>query len=177
MSICKLPLIVLLLALFGSAALAADTDPERAVKDQARAACDALVSGDLDKFVGWTHPKLVQAMGGRERLVELLKTGQKEMAKQGIQLLSASIQSRVELAQGGDDRFAIVPYDLEMSVPAGRALVRTWLLGVSPDQGKTWTFIDGGKLNAAAIKEYFPNFPGKLALPAKQQPQFERKKS
>ena len=177
MLIRKLPLLVVLLALLGSAVLAADADPERAVKDQARAACDALVRGELDQFVGWTHPKPVQAMGGRERLVELLKTGQKEMAKQGIQLLSASIQSRVELAQGGDDRFAIVPYDLEMSVPEGRALVKTWLLGISPDQGKNWTFIDGGKLNAAAIKQYFPNFPGKLALPAKQQPQFERKKS
>jgi hypothetical protein len=115
-------------------------------------------------------------MGGRDRLVELLKTGQKEMAKQGIQLLSASIQSRVELAQGGGDRFAIVPYDLEMSVPEGRALVKTWLLGISPDHGKNWTFIDGGKLNAAAIKLYFPNFPATLALPARQQPQLERKK-
>ena len=177
MSIRKLPLIVLVLASFGSAALAADADPERAVKDQARAACDALVRGDLDKFVGLTNPKLVQAMGGRERLIELLKTGQKEMAKQGIQLLSASMQSRVELAQGGDDWFAVVPYDLEMSVPEGRALVRTWLLGVSPDQGKNWTFVDGGKLNAAAVKEMFPNFPAKLTLPAKQQPQLERKKS
>jgi len=64
-----------------------------------------------------------------------------------------------------------------MSVPQGRALVRTWLLGVSSDQGKTWTFIDGGKLNAEAIKQYFPNFPAKLTLPAKQVPQLEKKKS
>ena len=173
----KSPLIVLVLASYGSAALAADADLERAAKDQARAACDALVRGDLDKFVGWTNPKLVQAMGGRDRLIELLKTGQKDMAKQGIQLLSTSIQSRVELAQGGDDWFAVVPYDLEMSVPQGRALVRTWLLGISPDQGKNWTFVDGGKLNVDTVKRLFPNFPAKLTLPTKQQPQFEKKKS
>lgn len=173
----RMPLIVCVLALFSSAARAADADPERAVKEQARAACDALVGGELDRFVGWTNPKLVQVMGGRQRLVDMLKSGQKEMARQGIQLLSATIQSRAELAQGGDDWFAIVPYDLEMSVPQGRALVRTWLLGVSSDQGKTWTFIDGGKLNAEAIKQYFPNFPAKLTLPAKQPPQLEKKKS
>jgi len=116
-------------------------------------------------------------MGGRERLVETLKTGQRDMARQGIQLLSASIQSRVELAQGADDWFAVLPYDLEMSVPEGRALVRTWLLGISSDQGKTWTFVDGGSLNADSVKRLFPNFPAKLTLPAKQPPQFERKKS
>jgi len=175
MLLCRLSLIALMPTLFFSAARAADADRERAVKEQARAACDALVGGDLDKFVGWTHPKLVQMMGGRERLVEMLKSGQKEMARQGIQLLSATIQADAELAQGGDEWFAIVPYDLEMSVPAGRALVKTWLLGISADQGKTWTFIDGGKLSAAAIKQYFPNFPAKLALPARQQPQLEKK--
>jgi hypothetical protein len=83
----------------------------------------------------------------------------------------------VELAQGGDESFAVVPYDLEMTLPAGRALVRTWLLGISSDQGKTWTFVDGGNLNAAAVKRMFPNFPDKLTLPAKQPPQLERKKS
>jgi hypothetical protein len=177
MSIRASSLIVLAFASVGSCLLAADADPERAAKEQARAACDALVRGDLDKFVGLTNPKLVQAMGGRDRLIELLKAGQKDMAKQGIQLLSTSIQARIELAQGGDDWFAILPYDLEMSVPQGRALVRTWLLGISPDQGKNWTFVDGGKLNADAVKRLFPNFPDKLTLPAKQQPQFERKKS
>ncbi len=177
MSNSRLPLIVLLPALFLSAARAADADRERAVKEQARAACDALVGGELDRFVGWTNPKLVQVMGGRQRLVDMLKSGQKEMARQGIQVLSATIQSRAELAQGGNDWFAIVPYDLEMSVPQGRALVRTWLLGVSSDQGKTWTFIDGGKLNPEAIQQYFPNFPAKLTLPAKQPPQLEKRQS
>lgn len=177
MTIRKSLSIIPLLALAGANALAAEASPQRAASDQARAACEALVRGDLEKFVGWTHPKLVHAMGGRERLVETLKTGQRDMARQGIQLLSASIQSRVELTQGADDWFAVLPYDLEMSVPEGRALVRTWLLGISSDQGKTWTFVDGGSLNADSVKRLFPNFPAKLTLPAKQPPQFERKKS
>jgi hypothetical protein len=177
MTIHKLPLIILLLALAGASALAADASPERTATDQARAACDALVHGDLEKFVGWTHPKLVHAMGGRERLIETLKTGQRDMARQGIQLLSASIRARVELARGGDDWFAVLPYDLEMTVPEGRALVRTWLLGISPDQGKTWTFVDGGSLTADSVKRLFPNFPATLTFPAKQPPQLEKRKS
>jgi hypothetical protein len=116
-------------------------------------------------------------MGGREQVVKLLKSAQKEMADRGIRLLSASLQPRVELAQGGDEWFAVQPYDLEMTVPAGRTLVKTWLLGISADRGKTWTFVDGGQLNADSVKRLFPNFPAKLSLPAKQQPQLERKKS
>lgn len=170
-------LLIPLLITAGALARAGEPAPERAVAEQARAACETLVSGDLEKFVGWTHPKLVQAMGGRERLVAALKTGQRDMARQGIQLVSAQIRSKVELARTSKDWFAIVPYDLEMTVPAGRVLVRTWLLGISSDQAKTWTFVDGGTLNAASVKRLFPNFPDQLTLPAKQPPQVEKNKS
>ena len=169
MSIRELPLVVVAFVMLGPLLLAAEGDPETAVKEQARAACDAFVRGDLDKFAGLTNPKLVQAMGGRERMIELLKSGQKEMNARGIRLLSASLQPQVELAQGGDEWFAVVPYQLEMGVPEGRALVKTWLLGISADQGKSWTFVDGGKLDAGSVKRLFPHFP------AKQQPQLKRK--
>jgi hypothetical protein len=177
MSLRELTLAVLAFASVGFSVLAADADPEQAVREQARAACDAFVRGDLDKFAGLTHPKLVQTMGGRERTIELLKSGQKEMNARGIRLLSASLQPQVQLAQGGDEWFAVVPYQLEMGVPEGRALVKTWLLGVSADQGKSWTFVDGGKLNVDGVKRLFPDFPAKLSIPAKQPPQLERKKS
>lgn len=177
MSIRRTLLLLPLFLLAGVSARAAEVSPERAVAEQARAACEALVRGDLDKFVGWTHPKLVQAMGGRERLVSTLKTGQRDMAQQGIQLVSARIRSQVELARGSDEWFAIVPYDLEMTVPAGRVLARTWLLGISSNQGQTWTFVDGDGLTANSVKRLFPNFPAQLALPARQPPQVERSKS
>ena len=161
--------------LLSSAACAADGDPERAAKEQARAACDAVVRGDLDKFATWTHPKLVEAMGGRERLLGVLKAGQKQMTERGIRLLSATVLSQIELAQGGDEWFAVVPYELEMGIPDGRALQRTWLLGISADQGKSWTFVDGGKLDAGSVRRMFPHFPAKLPLPARQQPKIEKK--
>ncbi len=154
--------------------VAAAADAERMVKDQARAACDALVRGDLEKFIGWTHPKLVQAMGGREQLLAILKDGQRDLARQGIQLVSASIQPPVELARGGSQRFAVVPYDLEMTVPDGRVLSRTWLLGVSADDGQTWTFVDGGNLNRDSVRRLFPEFPAGLAIPMKRPARVEK---
>lgn len=175
MSIRESQLALVALVLLSSAAFAADGDPERAVKEQARAACDAFVHGDLDKFASLTNPKLIEAIGGRERMIQLLKSGQKEMNARGMRLLSASLQPQVELAQGGDQWFAVVPYQLEMGLPAGRALVKTWLLGISADAGKTWTFVDGGKLDADGVKRLFPQFPAKLSLPARQQTKVERK--
>jgi len=175
MSIRESQLAIVTLVLSSSAVFAAHGDPERAVKEQARAACDAFVHGDLDKFASLTNPKLVQVMGGRERMIEVLKFGQQEMNARGMRLLSASLQPQVELAQGGEEWFAVVPYHLEMGVPAGRALVKTWLLGISADQGKTWTFVDGGRLDADGVKRLFPQFPTKLPLPARQQTKVERK--
>lgn len=48
----------------------------------------------------------------------------------------------------------------------------SYLLGISPDKGKTWTFVDGSGLqNEKARKAVLPALPDSLKLPAKGKPE------
>jgi hypothetical protein len=59
-----------------------------------------------------------------------------------------------------------------MNIPGGRSISRSFLLGVSPDGGKTWTFADGTGLQAQSDREkLLPKLPAALKLPAEQEPE------
>ena len=59
-----------------------------------------------------------------------------------------------------------------MTFPAGRILAKTYLLGISPDGGKSWTFLDGTGLQSKEVREkVLPTMPAKLKLPELSPPQ------
>jgi len=60
-----------------------------------------------------------------------------------------------------------------MTMPKGRVLANSYLLGVSTDGGTTWKFADGGAVSDAAMRaKILPKLPEKLKLPEPTAPQF-----
>ena len=73
----------------------------------------------------------------------------------------------------GDDLYIVVPFLLEMKAPGGKLLQKSFVIGVSSDQGKTWTFVNGDQ-EMKKIKQVLPDLPDKLKLPERQKPTFEK---
>jgi hypothetical protein len=59
-----------------------------------------------------------------------------------------------------------------MKSSKGKISQKTFLIGISSDKGKTWTFINGD-LDIKRVKSVFPNLPEKLKLPDKEKPVLE----
>jgi hypothetical protein len=57
-----------------------------------------------------------------------------------------------------------------MKHPKGKFIVKSYLLGISSDNGKTWKFVDGAGLDDK-ITGGLPKLPAKLKLPEKQKPE------
>ena len=49
----------------------------------------------------------------------------------------------------GDNTFVIVPETVEIQLPKDKMEVKSYLLGISADDGKTWKFLDGAELKSA----------------------------
>ena len=47
-----------------------------------------------------------------------------------------------------------------------------FLLGVSNDRGKTWTFIEAEKLTPENVRLVLPTYDPRLKLPARKEPKF-----
>lgn len=139
----------------------------------------ALTSGNYARLVDLTYPKLVEMVGGRDKMIEILRRTSEDMKARDSAILGAEVGEPNEVVTVGDKKFAIVPMTVRVRVPDGTLRSKGFLVAVSEDRGKTWTFIDGAGLEPGKEKEklaqVLPDFPPELSLPAREQPVFEPK--
>jgi hypothetical protein len=160
---------------YGVSALAAEEKPEQVAKRQADEVAQATIKGDFKKLAELTYPKVIEMIGGRERMIEKMEEWQKDMKAKGYAFRSAKVEDALPLVAGGLEVFTVVPFTLEMKAPTGKATMKSFLLGISADKGKTWTFVDGsGISNREMAKKLLPNLPATLQLPKKEKPVFTK---
>jgi hypothetical protein len=133
----------------------------------------ALISGNFAKVVDLTYPKVVQMVGGREKMIDLLKAGTQEMLAHGSAITAVVVGTPSEFRTVGKEVFVVVPSSITLSVPGGKLTQKSFTVGVSSDAGRTWFFVDANNLGGEKIKMVFPTFPATLQLPPRP-PVFER---
>lgn len=138
---------------------------------------DATVDGkrtDPAKRVDALHPAYVQELGGRDKAIEgyerVVKTRRAEGSRLAIRL--DDVGDFVT-----DGRTTSVAMATEITVTENQTAHHgtSYLLGVSDDGGKTWTFLEGGALEAKGRKEkLLPALPKGLLLPEVNLPVVSR---
>jgi hypothetical protein len=141
----------------------------------------ALTSGNYARLVDLTYPKLVEMIGGRDKMIEMLRSGTEDMKAHGSAILGAEVSEPKEVVTAGDKQFAIVPITVRVQVPDGTVRSNSFLVAISEDRGKTWTFIDGAGLHKTSggeresLAQILPAFPAQLSLPPWEPPVVESK--
>ena len=152
----------------------ADPQTER-IRQVAQENATALTTANFDRLVDLTFPKVVEMAGGRQKTIELVRRGTEEMKSNGSVILGAEVAAPKEVITSGERRFAIVPLTVHVKVPEGRLRSKGFLLAISMDAGKTWTFVDGAGLTKEKLAQLCPNVPSRLTLPSKEPPVLESK--
>jgi hypothetical protein len=175
----RISLILIAVAFCGRLANA-DPQTER-IRKLATENSAALTSGNYPRLVELTYPKVVEMLGGRDKMLETLRRGSEDMKAHGSAILGAEVSEPEKVVTAGDKQFAIVPMTVRVQMPNGTLRSKGFLIAVSEDRGKTWTFIDGAGLVREPGKEkeklaqILPDFPPQLSLPAREQPVLEPK--
>jgi hypothetical protein len=151
-------------------------DVARAAKDAAKRDGDAMYQafqkGDLERFAAYTYPGIFKLLGGKQKMIALVKKGLSDMAADGVRFKSAAVGAPTQLVAVGTELHAMLPLKQVMTAPGGEVHVDGYLLGVSSDGGKTWTFIDADKLTADNVRQVLPNYDPRLEIPPKKEPKF-----
>jgi hypothetical protein len=157
--------VLLAILMLTNMAFAADAPPTpEAIRLQAQACADAMLKGDLETFANFTHPKLIELMGGRAKFIDAIKQGNAEMKAQKSAITGFSTRAPEGVVKGGNDLFAVVPMTLTLTQRETKVSHEGYLVAVSSDGGTKWTFITGDE--RAKLKEILPNLPEELKLPA-----------
>ena len=160
----------------------ASADPQTLrVRELAAENSAARASGNYGRLVDLTYPKVVEMVGGRDKMIETLRRGSEDMKAHGTAILGADVSEPKEVVTSGNKQFAVVPMTVRVQVPDGTLRSKGFLIAVSEDHGKTWVFIDGAGITKELGKEreklaqVLPDFPTQLSLPAREQPVLEPK--
>lgn len=168
------PLLIVAVAAFSATATAQVSKKAEMVRQKAQQSCDAMVNGEVEAMVRLTHPKVVELMGGQEKMAAVVRKGMAEMSRDGTKILSARPEAPAEFVRMGTEEVAVVPFTLVMKVPKATLTQKSFLLGISSGRGKSWTFIDGAGLDDDTIKKVLPDFPSQVKLPQKIRPTVKR---
>ena len=142
------------------------------IKKQAQGLGDATIKGDYAKVIDATHDGIVKLMGGRDKAIKAIETGMKGVADKGFTITKFTVGDAGESFTEGANTFVILPTAMEMKTPGGKIASKSYLLGISPDGGKTWKFADGAGLGNKDLRDRaLPKLPEKLKLPDPQPPE------
>src|SRR5439155_26816520 len=92
---------------------------------------DGVIKEDYGKVADLTYPKLVETMGGREKMITTMKAGTAQMKSTGFTFSSVKVDEPGEIVSAGSEQYVVVPFLLEMKAPAGRVQQKTFVIGIS----------------------------------------------
>lgn len=135
----------------------------------------ATISGDFEKVINLTNPKIVELMGGKANAISATSQAIQGLKGDGFVLTSYAVHDPSQVLRDGKRVFVIIPTQTSMQTPKGLAHMNGYLLGLSEDDGATWSFADGaGMKNDELRKTVFPDLPSKLVLPVINPPTIDK---
>ncbi len=161
---------LILTVLLAASSIAWGQDAASTVQQEARKCVNALLTGNYEAFVAYNHPRVVTASGGKDAMVTMMKHGTEELRLQGTTIEDAKIGQPDKPQKIGDWLVSLVPEHIRMKVTGGHLDQDSYLLGISEDDGKHWTFTDVGPMTKESFAESFPELAGKITLPPKKEP-------
>lgn len=145
------------------------------IKAQAEKIAGAMAEEDYGTVADLTHPKVVEMMGGRARMIAFVDKSMKEMRAEGFVIETFTVGEPQKVTDIGGRLYVTVPTKMRMKVPTGVMLSESFFVGASDDGGEKWAFIDGsGAEGREKVKLVFPEAVDKLDLPAYKQPVLQK---
>ena len=137
---------------------------------QAQEVNDAFRRRDFAKMLDMTYPKVVEAAGGRDRMLSSFTREMKEMEAEGVVVLSSTAGFPTQIIHVSGSIYAVLPTTLKVKARDGIFQTEGSMIGISSDGGKNWTFIDAGGKDQKELRSILPDVVDKLNLPPEKQP-------
>jgi len=142
------------------------------LKMQADQLSEAVLNGDYAKAADLTYPKLIELMGGRASFMSAMEKGMRQIQSEGFRIESITVGEARDVVEVEEQIYAIVPTTMRMKVPEGILVGEAFMIAVSNDGGKNWTFVDSGgrSLDKGQLKTLFPSAAERLQIPEIKRP-------
>jgi hypothetical protein len=140
------------------------------MKMQANKMGQLFISGDYKAFAHYTYPKILQMMGGADKMAEVLNKTTANMKTQGMVFSSITFDAPSKVVKSGNELQATIAQHTEIKLTQGRIVTTSTLIAISADNGNNWTFVDTSNKDISTLRKVLPNLSPSITLPPPQQP-------
>jgi hypothetical protein len=134
------------------------------IKRAAQLMANAIVNEDYSTAVGFYYPKLVEAQGGKDSVIDETETYLKGKNSDGkeFKIKNVTIGEPGEEIKIDSILYSVIPEKLVLRINGANYEKGGSLIGISADNGKHWWFEDSAGLEE--LEEFLPNI-AKLNIP------------
>ena len=140
------------------------------IRSQAEKVVTSVFEGKYDTLIKYTHPRIIEIIGGKEAMLSMIKTQMKEFEKQDVTIDKIEIGDSIVSKIYKNEYHALIPKIMTMSVQGQKIMMKSYLFGFSNKEGKNWTFLEADKLRSKTGSAVLPDFETDIEIPKKGQP-------
>ncbi len=159
--------VVLLLAWFALASK--NIDPVKTLGRDSQQFASYMNEINFDGVASMTHPKIVKAAGGESNAAIMIKKLLSENPLGGS-FKNMNFKTPNSIVSIKNNLGAVVPYDVLLEVNGKQAVMESFYIAWSDNEGEKWYFADGSRVNQRALEALFLGYSGQLVLPKKTLP-------
>lgn len=144
--------------------------------EQANTMGNLFIAKDYAAFAKYSHPTMIEMMGGEEKMLEYIKANFEQLEKEGVtfQKITFGEPSKILTVKYEDkeELQATMPQMIEMKIPGGIFTANATLICLSRDKGRNWYFIDTSGNDLTSMRKLIPSLSKELVIPDAQEPSF-----
>jgi hypothetical protein len=131
---------------------------------------DAYRQKNFERFAELTYAKLVTLAGGKAPFIKAIAKEADKQEASGLKLLSYTLEAPTQFLRDSGNLYAVIPVTLTAEMPDGVFNSFSCMIGVSGDDGRSWTFIDVGNKGKEGLRYFFGAAVDKFELPPEKMP-------
>lgn len=134
---------------------------------------EALINRQYDDYVVYNHPRVLeQVKGGRAGMAIQIAEQIKDIEEAGNTITAVWPKMPETMFDTAGEWQTTMQQYMEYRLPDGKIKSETTIIGISPDKGKTWYFLDAAGRTLNDLKELFPALSSQLVIPSAKEAEF-----
>ena len=125
---------------------------------------------DTILFIEKIYPKLIDKIGGKEMMMEMICKGYSQLAEKGISIDSIKFLNPKIIIDTAGELQTTMSEIIVMSIPNGKMVTKSTLIAISQDKGITWYLLDTNGNDIKTMRASFENLSSKLHIAPKEKP-------
>jgi len=151
--------------LFVSFTMSAQNIYKEAIIADANLSAQAHMNQDVDNYMSFMHPNIIEMGGGKELMKDIISTQISTFKQMNAKMVSVDFEEPSTIVKAGEELHCTVVGTIKLKLGEDDFDTPINLLAASLDQGKHWKFIDLASYNAQSLKLYLPDYNDALVLP------------